>query len=68
MNRNIVILIGIILAFAAFILSWMEASKYIRYMAYKDCGSISQYQVTQNGARITYPVPEVYQQCLDRIK
>ncbi|HRN95924.1 MAG TPA: hypothetical protein PLD54_00580 [Candidatus Levybacteria bacterium] len=68
MNRNIVLLIGIILAFIAFVLVWLEASKYIQYMAYNDCGSISQYQVTQNGARITYPVPEVYQECLNRIK
>jgi hypothetical protein len=68
MNRNIVILIGIVFAFAAFVMSWLEASKFIKYKAYNDCGNISQYQVTQNGARITYPVPEVYQQCLDRIK
>jgi hypothetical protein len=68
MNRNVVLLIGIFLAFGAFVMTWLEASKYIKYKAYNDCGSISQYQVTQDGARITYPVPEVYKACLDRIK
>lgn len=67
MNRNIVLLIGFILAFVAFVMAWLEASKYIRYQAYNDCGNISQYQVTQDGAQISYPVPEVYQECLNRI-
>ena len=68
MNKNIILLIGIILAFVAFVMAWFEASKFIRYQAYNDCGNISQYQVTQDGAQITYPVPEVYQECLNRIQ
>jgi hypothetical protein len=68
MNRSIVLLVGFVLAFVAFVMFWFENGNAIKYKAYNDCASISKYEVKQGNATITYPIADLYQKCLDRIK
>ncbi len=68
MNRNIIFFIAILLGFVAFVLAWFAGNRYLTNKAYHDCATISSYTVKQGDATITYPVPEVYQECLKRVQ
>jgi len=70
MKNNLLssILGHLILAVALVVVSFMafgKVDKFLKLMAMGDCGKISSYETTDaSGAKVIYPVKEVYQSCL----
>lgn len=66
--RLIVAFIGIILAFVILFLGLMRADNLIRSMAVDGCAAMSKYQKNDKGqdAVISYPIQDVYKDCLQR--
>lgn len=66
--RLIVAFIGIVLAFVILFLGLMRADNLIRSIAVDGCAAISKYQKNDKGqdAIVTYPIQDVYKDCLQR--
>lgn len=56
--------IGFILLFVAFYLVLTRVDLFLKYKAMDDCAKISVYESTGEGAKTSYPIPDVYNQCL----
>ncbi len=62
------IFIAMLLLFAAFYLGLMRVDVYLRNSAVDECGRMSKFEKRDNSqnAIISYPVADVYQDCLKR--
>ncbi|GIV44981.1 MAG: hypothetical protein KatS3mg035_2104 [Bacteroidia bacterium] len=62
------IFITLLLLFVAFYLGLMRVDAYLRNRAVDECGKISKFEKkdTTQSAIISYPVADVYQDCLKR--
>lgn len=64
--KNILSVFALILAALGGYFALQSANTYIRYMGFRDCAQVGTYEVTvpDENARVTYPLQDVYDQCL----
>lgn len=66
--RIVVIVMAIILLFVGFYLTLMRVDTYLRNLAIDQCAALSQYEKNDKAqsAIISYPIQDVYENCLKR--
>lgn len=66
--RVVVVLLGMVLTFVAFYLALMRVDTVLRNDAINSCAALSRFQKDDKGqsAVISYPIQDVYQDCLKR--
>lgn len=57
--------IGYILFFVAFFLALSRFDTFLKYKAIDDCARISRYETTDKNAKVTYPITDLYNSCLE---
>ncbi|MBI2443339.1 MAG: hypothetical protein HYV40_05555 [Candidatus Levybacteria bacterium] len=57
--------IGFILLFVGLFLVLMRVDTYLRYKGIDDGAKISRYETTDKNAKVTYPITDMYESCLE---
>ncbi|GIW62082.1 MAG: hypothetical protein KatS3mg089_0934 [Patescibacteria group bacterium] len=57
--------IGYIIFFIAIYSALVRVDHYLRLKAFDDCGELSRYETTDKNSRFSYPVLDIYNQCLE---
>ncbi len=63
--KSLLWVVIVIAGFISFLFVLFHIDTYMKYKAINDCGSISKFeQALPNNIKVTYPVQDIYQDCL----